>query len=111
MKKSQKINPDSSTFFMNEAKTNSFIKFIKHLMLIQKAVKKLRNRTKYRSLINVSEPVLEVLGDATYFTKNIPKNSFSFIKNKTFRFIVAKIKKYYQRKFKSLSIIQGKKLI
>ena len=107
---SQKILPISSNF-EEKAHSNKFIKFINHLILIHRTIKLLRNRTKYKTLKNVRENVLEVLGDNTYFQKNMPKNSFSFIKNKLFRNIVMKIKKFYRRNFEFFSILLGKALL
>ncbi len=105
--KSQKTVPSSSEPY----KPTKFVNFIKHLILVQRTIKQMRNRTKYRSLKNIRENALEVLDDKVYYRKNTQKFKFSFIRNKTFRYATTQFKKFYTRKCKFLNDFLSRKNI
>ena len=96
--KSPTKSVSSSSAFFGDTSTK-FAKFIKLLILTQRAIKTMRNRTKFRPLKNVRERVLEVLDDQSYFRNKSQNRVFSFIKNKAFRKAIIRIKRFFHRNF------------
>ena len=83
-----------SKIFPKEDQTPlKFIKTIKLIMLVQRAVKNLRNRTTYRQLKLCSKE-FEILNDESYFRTQVKKHGLVIIQNKTFRIIKRKFKKF-----------------
>ena len=86
-----------SKIFPKEVQTPlKFIKTIKLILLVQKAVRNLRNRTTYRNL-KLCNTEFEILNDESYFRKQVKKHRLVIIRNKTFRIIKRKFKKIIRR--------------
>ena len=73
--------------------------FIKTLMMVKTAIKKLKDRTKYRPLRNFEEKEKEILDDPSYFKAKNKRNRFSFIKIKFIRVFKRKIKSFIRKLF------------
>lgn len=83
-----------SKIFPKEVQTPlKFIKTIKLIMLVQRAVRNLRNRTTYRRL-KLCNKEFEILNDESYFRNQIKKHGLVIIRSKTFRIIKRKFKKF-----------------
>lgn len=104
-KSSTKSVSSSSAFFGETSTSTKFVKFIKLLILTQRAIKTMRNRTKFRTLKSVRERVLEVLDDQSYFRNKTQHHVFSFIKHKAFRKAIVRIRRFYHRNFAFLMSI------
>ena len=101
----------SSVFFGDTSPSTKFVKFIKLLILTQRAIKTMRNRTKFRTLKSVRERVLEVLDDQSYFRNKSQHRVFSFIKNKAFRKAIVRIRRFCHRNFAFLMTFSSYYLI
>ena len=88
-------------------KHTRFSRLMKLLTLIQRAIKNLRDRTKYRGIKNFRESIFEVLDDQAHFKLDDQKTSFSFLKNKTLRYALAKVK----RKFKFITVCSSDQIL
>ena len=83
-----------SKIFPKEVQTPlTFIKTIKLIMLVQKAVRNLRNRTTYRKL-KLCNKEFEILNDESYFRNQVKKHRLVIIRSKTFRKIKRKFKNF-----------------
>lgn len=103
--KSPAISNNSIFFPISSPK---LVKFIRLLILIQRAIKNMRNRTKFRSLKDMNERYLEIIDDQSHFMRKTPKNSFSFfIRNKTLRIFFVKLRRFIRRNFEILIIISS----
>lgn len=97
-----------SFFFSDSLNSSKFVKFIKILILTQRAIKNMRNRTKFRILKNdVKEKFFEVIDDQSYFMIKTLKRSFTFIRNKKFRSFISKLRRFFRRNFSFLSKISS----
>ena len=83
-----------SKIFPKEVQTPlKLIKTMKLIMLVQRAVRNLRNRTTYRKL-KLCNKEFDILNDESYFRNQVKKHGFVIIQNKTFRIIKRKFKKF-----------------
>lgn len=73
--------------------------FLRLLMIIRRAVRNFRERTKYRPLKNFDEKEKAIFDDQSYFKKKIKKFRFSFIRNRSFRVFKRKIKVFFRTHF------------
>ena len=79
-------------------------------MMVKKAIKILKDRTKYRPLRNFYEKEKEILDDPSYFITKNKRNRFSFIRIKLIRVFKTKIKTFMRNlcgdQLKIISIIK-----
>ena len=86
------------------------IKTIKLIMLVQKAVRNLRNRTTYRNL-KLCNTEFEILNDESYFRNQVKKHGLVIISSKTFRTIKRKFKQIIRRYCYCANYLNRKKII
>ena len=94
-----------SFVFSDILNSSKFVKFTKVLNLTQRAIKTLRNRTKFRTLKNVNEKFFEIIDDESYFMIKTLKRSFTMIRSKVFRGFISKLRRFFRRNFKISSAI------
>ena len=92
MRLSQAINWKART-----KKITKLEAYFRIVMIVRKAVKILKDRTKYRPLKSFYDKEKELLDDPSFFKSKSKRNEFFFIRNKVFRVFKKKMKGLYRR--------------